>query len=279
MDPSNSIKIINGNSKNVLKRYPQDCISMVCTSPPYKDSDGYSEDLIINVFREVYRVQKDDTLLFLNFGHLAEDKFRPFRVCQLLMGLGYSLNDTIIWVKNHFKPITGGKRLNNLTEFIFILYKGNMPEIDRLAVGVPYVDKSNALRFNNGQDLRCAGNVWYIDYETIQHSEEKLHNDRFPVELPEKCIKLSGIGDGSIVLDPFSGSGTTGVAAKRLGKGFLGIEIDKDHCKMARKRINSIELIESYFDTFFSINPNVPANNHKTDTDVPMEKQSNLLEI
>jgi hypothetical protein len=59
------------------------------------------------------------------------------------MALNYTfkLNDTIVWVKNHFTPLSGKKHLNNLTEFIFVLYKGKMPDLDRLSIGVPYKDK------------------------------------------------------------------------------------------------------------------------------------------
>lgn len=200
-------------------------IDICITSPPYKDSDGYSEKLMCNVFRGVYQDLKPNSLFFLNFGHLAEDKFRPFRVCQLALEAGFQLNDTIIWVKNHYRPIQGSKKLNNLSEFIFMLFKGKMPNIDRLAIGVPYKDKSNVKRFAGGQDLKCGGNIWYIPYDTIQDKSEKLHNDRFPLELPTRCLKLSGLKSG-VCLDPFSGSGTTCLAAKQQGLSYIGVEKD-----------------------------------------------------
>lgn len=231
-------KIILGDSSEILKNIERESISLVITSPPYKDSDNFSYTLMSNVFAETYKIQKENTLLFLNFGHLAEDKMRPFKVCQLLIDIGYSLNETIIWVKNHYKPIQGKRRLNNLTEFIFMLYKGKMPEIDRLSIGIPYVDKTNAKRFNNGQDLHCAGNVWYINYPTINKSDDKLHNDRFPEELSNKCIKLSGLKSG-IVLDPFSGSGTVAVSSKKLGLNYIGIEKNPEHYNTSMIRLNN----------------------------------------
>jgi len=154
------------------------------------------------------------------------------------MNRGFQLNDPIIWVKNHYKPIQGKKRLNNLTEFIFLLYKKQMPSLDRLSIGVPYIDKTNAKRFNNGQDLHCAGNVWYINYPTINNKNEKLHHDMFPLELPERCIKLSGLKNG-IVLDPFIGSGTTALASLKCGLNFIGIEKNKSNCEVAIERINN----------------------------------------
>ena len=101
-----------------------------------------------------------------------------------------------------------------------------MPELNRLAIGIPYVDKSNAARFNKGQDLHCAGNVWYIDYPTINRVDQKPHSDRFPVELPTKAIKLCGY-PVTTVLDPFCGSATVGIACKNLNKQFIGIEKNK----------------------------------------------------
>lgn len=229
--------IIHGNCLDVLRKSDENSVDLCITSPPYKTEDGYNSDFLFSVFKNTYRVLKPNTLFFLNFGHLAEDKFRPFETCKVALNVGFKLNDTIIWVKNHYKPIQGSRRLNNLTEFIFMLYKGKMPKLNRLAIGIPYVDKTNAKRFNGGQDLHCAGNVWYINYETINSSEEKLHNDRFPVELPEKCIKLCGYEVKS-VLDPFSGSGTTCVAAQKLGKGYIGIDIKKGNCEVALERLN-----------------------------------------
>lgn len=212
-------------------------IDLVVTSPPYKDEDGYTDELMEGTFKELYRVQKDNTLFFLNFGHLANFKDRPFKVLDIAMKCGYSLNETFIWVKNHYRPIQGDRRVNNLFEYVFLLYKKHMPKLDRLSIGVPYKDKSNIGRFAD-KDLKCGGNVWYIDYETIQSADEKLHNDRFPIELPEKCIKLSGISEGSWVADPFSGSATTGVACQNLGMNYVGFEIDKTHYYNSIERLN-----------------------------------------
>lgn len=211
-------------------------IDLVVTSPPYKDCDGYTETLMVGFLAECYRVLKPGHLLFLNFGHLAEDKFRPFRVCQLAMAVGFQLNETITWVKNHYKPIQGQRRLNNLTEFIFLMHKDKMPAIDRLSIGVPYADKSNIGRFADA-DLKCGGNVWHIPYTTIQRSAQKLHNDRFPVELPRRCIKLANLPPGSTVLEPFAGSGTTLLAAAELGFHGIGYEKNTDMYVRATQRL------------------------------------------
>jgi site-specific DNA-methyltransferase (adenine-specific) len=230
--------IIHGDCLEEIRKLGDNSVDLVITSPPYKDKDGYKFTTISATFFQCYRVLKENSLFFLNFGHLAEDKMRPFNTCQYALNRGFKLNDTITWVKNHYKPIQGKRRVNNLTEFIFILYKGKMPKIDRLVVGIPYADKSNARRYNKGQDLHCAGNVWYINYPTINNSDEKPHPDMFPLELPEKCIKLSGLKSG-IVLDPYMGSGTTCLAAKKCGLDYIGIEKQKSNYDVAFERINS----------------------------------------
>ncbi len=228
-------KIYFGDNRNTIEGIDDNSIDLIITSPPYKEQDGYDRYFMNRMFNEFYRVQKNNTLFFLNFGHLADFKYRPFDVLDTAMCAGYNLNDTIIWKKTQFSPIQGKKRLNNLTEFIFLLYKGRMPNLDRLSIGVPYKDKSNIGRYSN-KDLRCGGNFWEFGYETIQSKKQKLHNDRFPLELPLRCIKLSGLKKG-IVLDPFAGSGTTCVAAKQLGLDYLGFELNLQYITTITDRL------------------------------------------
>lgn len=232
--------------------YNQDCvrgmkekltdssIDLVITSPPYKEQDGFSWELIREAAQQCYRVLKDDALCYVNFGHLAGCKSRPFRVAMEFERAGFYWIDTIVWVKNHYTPIQGSKRVNNLTEFVFQFAKGKNYVLDRLAVGVPYKDKTNVGRYAD-KDLRCCGNVWYISYETIQRKSQKPHKDRFPVELPKRCILLSGLRKGSLVLDPFAGSMTTGIACMELGMEFIGFEVDRDVFESGRKRLCSFD--------------------------------------
>jgi len=231
--------VINGKSQQILAGFPDDHIDICITSPPYKDLDGYSPQLIQDIFWQVYRVLKPNSLLFLNFGHLANEKSRPFQVVLILESLGFKLAETFTWIKTQYRPIQGRKRVNNLTEFVFMFYKDKMPALDRLSIGLPYKDKSNIGRYNS-IDLKCQGNAWTIPYETIQHKSQKLHNDRFPVGLPLNCLKLADLQPGSLVLDPFGGSCTTGVAAKQLGHNFIGIDLNLNHCKLGRLRLSLV---------------------------------------
>lgn len=229
-------KIIHNNCIEYLEYLKTPFKFDICvTSPPYKTEDGYSHSLMTIISRLLFERSKDDSLIFVNFGHLAGEKARPFEVCNIFQSF-FKLEETFIWVKNHYRPIQGKRRVNNLFEYIFMFSCGRMPKLDRLSVGVPYQDKSNVGRYSD-KDLKCAGNVLYIPYETITKGDQKLHNDRFPVALPEHFIKLSNKTKDSLVIDPFSGSGTTCVAAKKLGMQYLGIEKNIEHVNVSRERL------------------------------------------
>jgi len=250
-------RIIHADSGTALPDIPAGTVDLVVTSPPYRRRDGYSEDMIIAVFRELQRVLRPDSLCFVVFGHLAENKSAPYELHNLVRGVGFRLRDTICWKKNHFAPVQGSRNLNNLWEFVlgfqsqqeppqtrtvfaFIqMFSKGRPRLDRLSVGVPYADPSNAARFNRGQNLRCAGNFWEIPHATIQRREERTHPHEFPLELPARCIRLSGIAPGSTVLDPFMGGGTTLEAALCLGMNAIGIDRSGPCCRAAERRLRS----------------------------------------
>jgi len=141
----------------------------------------------------------------------------------------------------HFKPISSKRFLNDCHEYLFHFTKTGRVELDRLAIGVPYQDKTNIARWSHtrGSDLRCRGNTWFVPYETIQsRDKERPHPATFPVQLAEWCIKLHGASQVQTMLDPFLGIGNSAVAAQRYGvKKFIGFEIDETYLMEARRRL------------------------------------------
>jgi site-specific DNA-methyltransferase (adenine-specific) len=133
--------------------------------------------------------------------------------------------------------------LNDCHEYIFHLTpKGETP-IDRLALGVPYSDKSNIARWKHtaGTDRRCRGNTWFVPYQTIRNREkDRPHPATFPIELAENCIRLHGLRYDLVVLDPFLGIGNSAIAAQRCGvKKFIGFEIDETYLAEATRRVET----------------------------------------
>jgi len=141
----------------------------------------------------------------------------------------------------HFKPIGSKRFLNDCHEYVFHFTIDGKIDIDRLALGVPYQDKSNISRWSHtrGSDRRCRGNTWFVPYETIQRrAKERPHPATFPVALAENCIRLHGTSRVRTMLDPFLGIGNSAIAAQRCGvRKFIGFEIDETYLAEARRRL------------------------------------------
>lgn len=243
-----------------LRIMPSDSVDVVVTSPPYNIGVAYHSyddkrprrsylDWLEEIGHQINRVLKWDGSFFLNVGSTNTDPWVAFDVA-LAFKSAFVLQNTILWAKSlsigddtvgHFKPITSKRFLNNNHESIFHFTKTGQVRIDRLSVGVPFKDKSNIARWGHQDDRRCAGNVWFIPYKTVRSKAQKFdHPAGFPVGLPERCIKLHGIKEAT-VLDPFSGTGTTLVAAERLGCKGIGIEIDRRYAHKAVERLRRIQ--------------------------------------
>jgi site-specific DNA-methyltransferase (adenine-specific) len=247
-------------------------VDVIVTSPPYNLGVKYQKyddtvprdqylDWLEEVAEECNRTLKRDGSFFLNVGHKPTDLWVPWAVaCRLKKR--FTLQNVFIWVKSisiqkedvgkrstvnadisvgHFKPIRGERFLNDCFEYIFHFTKTGNVALDRLAIGVPYRDKSNIGRWKSAtKDLRCRGNTWFIPYETIRSREaERPHPSTFPPKLPMMCIKLHGYTERSLVLDPFMGLGNTALACLKLGVPFLGFEIDEAYFATAEQRIRN----------------------------------------
>jgi site-specific DNA-methyltransferase (adenine-specific) len=240
---------------------------VVVTSPPYNIGIGYNSyndtlprDNYLAWMEEVgiavRRVLANDGSFFLNIGNKPKDQWIGWDVASVLRK-HFVLQNVIHWVKSiaisktdvgnypniagdiavgHFKPIVSDRFLNDCHEYIFHFTKAGDTHLDKLAVGIPYQDKTNIGRWKAAkEDRRDRGNTWFIPYETIQSKSERPHPATFPVKLPEMCIKLHG--STKLVVDPFSGIGSTAVAAMRLGVPFVGFEIDKEYLDAAVVRL------------------------------------------
>ncbi len=226
-------------------------VKVCVTSPPYFRNKEYETQYstydqylsyLNEVWLEVRRVMSDSGLLFVNIGDSFDNQFKSHDVAKRIVNLGFRFVQTVIWVKGHYTPVQGNKHLNHLFEYLFIFSKSDKYALDRLGIGVPYKDKSNIGRWKVAKrDVRCRGDVWNINYETVQRHSQKLHDAIFPVELPRLCIKLVRAKETDVVLDPFLGSGTTIVAADQLGVRSIGYEINREYEKVIRKKLENVK--------------------------------------
>jgi site-specific DNA-methyltransferase (adenine-specific) len=248
-------------------------VDVIVTSPPYninkkyglyKDDKEKNEYLnwLCEIASRSHSILKDNGSFFLNISGMPSDPILPFEVVNRFLNSNYKLQNTIHWIKSisiekedagkkneihkdcsigHFKPIGSERFLADLHEYIFHFTKEGNVKLYKLAIGVPYQDKTNIRRWGSAEDERDRGNVWLIPYLTIQAS--RTHPAVFPEKLPRLCIELHGVKPDMIVYDPFMGIGTTALACIRLGVNYLGTEIDSEYVKMAvediEKRKNS----------------------------------------
>jgi len=187
----------------------------------------------------------------------------PWRVAFALQADGWWLRQDIIWHKPNPMPESVTDRCTKAHEYIFLLTKSAMYWYDAGMVQEPFADERmgnpgkyraglkdcvtpmgvhgkgvtgegwNANGNKSGRNLRS---VWTITTKPMPKVFGQEHFATFPPEIPEMCIK-AGCPKGGTVLDPFFGAGTTGLVAMRLGREFIGIELNSKYCEMAQGRI------------------------------------------
>ena len=256
-------------------------VSVVVTSPPYNIGVKYGAyddaisretylDWIEKWSESVLRVLDRSGSLFLNIGGKPSDPWGPIEVAMRLRKR-FHLQNTIHWIKSiaieksadgddhsltedvnvgHIKPINSRRYLSDAHEYVFHFTKHGDVALDRLAIGVPYKDKSNISRWKStSADLRCRGNTWFVPYKTIVSRErDRPHPASFPSRLAQMCIKLHGTSKVDLVLDPFMGLGNTALACVRLDKSFIGYEIDAEYYKTCCEQIGIALSQRSLFD-------------------------------
>lgn len=258
--------VIQGDAKVVLPKLPDKSIQCCVTSPPYWSLRDYdipgqiglepTIDQFINrlveVFSEVKRVLTDDGVLWLNIGdaytsgdrgYRAPDKKNPVRAMAYrpdtpeglkpkdLIGIpwklafalqrdGWYLRSDIIWHKPNCMPESVKDRPTRSHEYVFLFSKSER-----------YYYNNDAIREENGRNKRT---VWSIPTQPFKGA----HFATFPTTLIEPCI-LAGSHPSDFVLDPFFGSGTVGVICDKLGRRYVGIELQPEYIKIAIERLNN----------------------------------------
>ncbi|NPD68145.1 site-specific DNA-methyltransferase [Lichenicola cladoniae] len=248
--------LYRGDCVKVMNRLDAESVDVVVTSPPYNIGLSYRSyddrraeedylDWMVSVATAIRRVMRPDGSFFLNITGSSAMPWLPFELIVRLRSL-FRLQNHITWVKSisigdnsvgHFKPIRSERFLHRNHEHIFHLTLDGAVPLKRLAVGVPFKDKSNIKRRQHAQDLRCRGDSWFIPYETVHKRAQKFnHPGTFPIMLPRMCMRLHGL-PSPVVLDPFMGTGTTLLAAEAEGARGIGIDLDASYVGIARTRL------------------------------------------
>ena len=198
---------------------------------------------------------------FLNIGGRPKDPWLPWDVAREV-GKRFVLQNVVHWVKSiaidrvyagrgasldrdlalgHYKPLVSDRFLHGAHEYVFHFTRRGDVRLDRLAIGVPYQDKTNIARWRRaGADRRCRGNTWFLPYSTIrERARDRPHPATFPPELPVWCLRLHGLDRVRLAVDPFLGIGSSAVAAARCGVNFVGFELDAEYLRVAAERVRA----------------------------------------
>lgn len=308
-------QIICDNNLDVLKTFPSESINCCITSPPYWGLRDYGVEgqlglestpeeyvaKMVEVFREVRRVLRDDGTLWLNlgdsyagqakagdkrFGNPEFNKNRPSRertktpgkavppglkpkdligipwmVAFALRADGWHLRQDIIWHKPNPMPESVKDRCTKAHEYIFLLAKSAQYYYDNEAIkedAKPESEKRYKSTFHTGKKeisgqgrpgnasntpgykkwtgKRNKRSVWTVTTKPFKGA----HFAVFPPTLVEPMVK-AGCPENGIVLDPFMGSGTVAEVALKLNRRFVGIELNPEYIKIAKKRIREIQ--------------------------------------
>jgi len=261
---------------DALERLPRvaapGSVDCVVTSPPYNLGVRYGRYDDARPRAEyvrwvgaaadaVERVLSNDGSFFLNLGASPSDPWLPWDVAREV-GTRFRLQNVIHWVKSiaidrdlagksaglardlavgHYKPLKSRRYLHSGHEYVYHFTRAGTVDLDRLAVGVAYQDASNVARWrSSGSNRRCRGNTWFLPYRTIRfRAKDRPHPATFPVELPERCFRLHGVGRIRLAADPFVGIGASAVAAYRLGLPFVGFDLDRTYLRAAAAAVTA----------------------------------------
>lgn len=271
-------RLLQGDALEMLRELDSESVQTCVTSPPYWGLRDYGakgqlglestpEEYVSNmveVFREVRRVLRDDGTLWLNLGDCFMEKQlvgTPWRVAFALQADGWWLRSDIIWAKPNPMPESITDRPTRAHEYLFLLTKSQRYHYDHEAIKeeATYTHSGNAkertikssslgrhegLPGGAGQAAsvpwkddgsgRNRRSVWTVTTKPFKGA----HFAVMPTALVDPCIR-AGCPEGGKVLDPFTGSGTVGVVAMRSGCDFVGIELNPEYLQIARARISS----------------------------------------
>jgi len=251
-------QIIQGDCLEVMKDIPDKSIDMVLTSPPYDNLRTYNgsldwgEHIWKPVIQELFRIIKDGGVVVWVVGDATikrSETGTSFKQALYFKEIGFNLHDTMIYAKSSYMPLTHN-RYEQAFEYMFILSRGkpktfNLIKIPSVTAGTfrnrggskaKETSYSERLRDERTQvnNTKQEQNLFYYD---VGKNEKTEHNAPFPEKLAHDHI-LSWSNEGDTVLDPFAGSGTTGVACKNLNRNFILIEKESEYIDIINKRLD-----------------------------------------
>jgi DNA modification methylase len=241
-------KVIHGDSAEVLKQLPNNCVDLVFTSPPYNfkmDYSTYNDDIsfedyfrsLFIILDECVRVTKYGGRIAINVCPLWSSYIpvHHFITSHLCLHRKMIFRDEIIWQKNNRECAfscfgsylsSSSPYMKHTHEYVLVYAKGSIKHEVAHETG----DDMNEQEFT---DWLKTG-TWSLSCETAMQNYD--HPAMFPEELAYRVLKLYS-AKGDMILDPFGGIGTTATVAKKTGRNYLSIDIDEKYTEKAANRV------------------------------------------
>lgn len=251
-------KLIQGDCAEEIKKITTNSIDLTVTSPPYDNlrtyngnNDKWGENVWRAVIWDLFRVTKEGGVVVWVVGDSTvkgSETGTSFKQALYAMEVGFRLHDTMIWNKGSFTN-PSSNRFHQVFEYMFVWSVGKPKTYNEILERKnKYIGKRGASGRNKDGERKKGFsevkrefgnlfNIWDISVGGgISYKGKCKHPAVFPEKIASNHIKAWS-NEGDTVLDPFMGSGTTGAAANKLGRDFVGIEIDNQYFKDAKERI------------------------------------------
>ena len=258
-------RLIRGDCRDVLREMPEESVHLAITSPPYNvglDYDGHNDQMsydeylawLLPVWRNLHRVLVNGGRFAVNIAPTSIKDFRPvhYDIAAQLRSIGFIMRTEIIWYKQTMRRRTAwgswksprNPHIIPSWEYVLVFSKGSWTlEGDKKLADI---DGGEFIRFSDG--------FWPIGPETkgrqpflkslyptrrgrkAAQAKRDGHPAPFPEELIYRLIKFYSYR-GNLVLDPFGGTGTVAVVAKKTGRHFIHIDVSRKYCQIATQRL------------------------------------------
>lgn len=257
---NNNYTVFRGNCGELLKKLPPRSVDLVLTSPPYCIGKSYEKktqaEQFLNDLRailpQLLRVVRTGGSICWQVGYHVTDRVvtpLDFLIYDMMLGQrNVHLRNRIVWTFGH--GLHAADRFSGRHETILWFTKGKRYRFNLDAVrilqkypgkrhykGAHHGELSGNPRGKNPSDVWEATDVWEIPNVKANHVEKTVHPCQFPIALAQRIIAAT-TKKGDLVLDPFTGVGTTGAAAALLGRRFVGAEVLRKYHKVAVDRLS-----------------------------------------
>jgi site-specific DNA-methyltransferase (adenine-specific) len=250
-------KIYQGDSR-CMDKIDDESVHLTVTSPPYYVGKKYEKylptiddyfQMLYDVFAENVRITVPGGKIIVNVGDIAvgshynegfpQELMVMSKIDEFLKTVDTYLYARAVWLKDepwnnsshvtfHSKVQHAEYRLLPAWEYVFVFRKGKEPRKDRSPESGRWIDKHlEWKRWVNGQ--------WA--FRSVSRND--FHEAMFPEELVNRCVRMYSF-PGDVVFDPFMGSGTTAVVAKKLGRHYLGYELNPKYVKLSENQLDGI---------------------------------------